>query len=328
MARELVGMAGVVLLVLVSATGATAAEPPTVTGEMFDEWMTELNNWGRWGEDDQLGALNLITAEKRKAAAALVLDGVSVSLAHEVLTAPASDNPSPFEHQMTPTGSSPWVVDHLAVSYHGLAHTHMDALCHVSYKGKFYNGVERSSVTEEGCPRLGISGVDKGIFTRGILIDIPWLKGVDALEPGTPVTRSDLEAWEKKTGIEIQPGDALLLRTGRWARRAEHGAWSTADGFAGFHASAIPWLKERDPAILGSDAGLDVMPAQLENGRGISPIHMFAIVALGANILDNGDFEELAAEAKARGRWEFLLTFAPMRIVGGTGSPLNPIATF
>lgn len=145
----------------------------------------------------------------------------------------------------------------------------MDALCHVSYKGDFYNGVKRRDVTSEGCPRLGIDAVSGGVFTRGVLIDMAWLKGVDYLEPGTPVTLYDLVAWEEKTGVVVQPGDAVLLRTGRWTRRAREGPWGGR--FAGFHASCIPWLKERDIAILGTDAGLDVMPSVIEGGHLADP---------------------------------------------------------
>ena len=316
-----------------SATTMSAAEPPKVTGAMFDEWMNELNNWGRWGDDDELGALNLITDKKRKAAAKLVKDGVSVSLAHEALKEKAADNPSPYEHKMVRTGGSDnpgnFVVDTIGVSYHGFAHTHMDSLCHVFYKDRYYNGISRESATEEGCTKLGIQGVHGGVFTRGVLVDVPWVRGVDYLEPGTAVTVEDLDAWEKKAGITVQPGDALLIYTGRWAARAAKGVWSTREhGLSGLHASAIPWLKKRDIAILGSDGGADVYPSGLVDGKGISPIHMFTLVGLGANILDVGDFEALAAEARTRGRWEFLLTFAPLRIGGGTGSPINPIATF
>ena len=321
------------LLILGVITPAYSAELPRVTGAMFDQWMNELNNWGRWGDDDQLGALNLIDDKKRKAAAKLVKDGVSVSLAHRILTEKALDNPRPYEHEMLLTGaadnSGNFVVDKIGVSYHGFAHTHMDSLCHVFYKDRYYNGISRETATKQGCTKLGIGGLHGGIMTRGVLVDVPWVRGLDYLEPGTAVTVEDLDAWEKESGVKVQPGDALLVYTGRWAARAAKGAWSTREhGLSGLHASTIPWMKERDIAILGSDGGADVYPPGLVDGEGIQPIHMFTLVGLGANILDVGDFEELAAQARSRNRWEFMLTFAPLRIDGGTGSPINPIATF
>ena len=313
--------------------GGRAQEPPTVTADMVEAWMTELSNWGRWGEKDQLGALNLITPEKRRAAAALVRDGVSVSLAHPMLKETAADNPNPLHHTMEATGAadSPasYAMDSYEINYHGFAHTHLDALCHVFHQGKMYNGYDRSTVGTEGCSELDIAAVQGGVFTRGVLMDFAWLAGVDYLEPGTAIYPADIEAWEAKTGITVGAGDAVLVRTGRWARRAEKGASSAALGAAGLHASVAPWLKERDVAILGSDAVSDVLPARVEGGEGFFlPIHQLTIVALGIPLIDNADLEEVAQEAEARGRWEFLLTLAPMRIEGGTGSPVNPIATF
>ncbi len=317
---------------LVAGVGV-AQDPPKVTAEMVESWMTELSNWGRWGENDQLGALNLITPEKRRAAAALVRDGVSISLAHPMLKEVAPDNPNPLKHTMEATGAADnpgsYAMDRYEIMYHGFAHTHLDALCHVWHNGKMYNGYERGTVGADGCSELDIAAVQGGIFTRGVLIDIAWLKGVDYLEPGTAIYPSDLEAWERKTGITVQSGDAVLVRTGRWALRAEKGASGAAGGAAGLHASCVPWLKERDVAILGGDTASDVMPARIEGATGfVLPVHQLMIVALGVPLIDNADLEEVAKEAVARGRWEFLLTLAPMRVEGGTGSPVNPIATF
>jgi kynurenine formamidase len=313
---------------------AIAAQPrDPVDVPTVERWMKELSNWGRWGKDDRLGAINLITPEKRKAAARLVVDGVSVSLAHDVLETESPDNPAPFEHTMTATGGpenpAPYAMDRYAVTYHGFAQTHVDALCHVFHDGKMYNGVDRATATTEGCKELDVTTMRDGVLTRGVLVDIAWLKGVDWLEPGTAIYPEDLEAWEKKSGIKVGPGDALLLRTGRWARREAKGAWGPMEGAAGLHVSCAPWLKERDVAILGSDAGSDVVPSGVTGAAGIYlPIHELAIVALGVPIIDNADLERASQEAQKRGRWEFLFTLAPLRVEGGTGSPANPIATF
>lgn len=299
------------------------------TREDIDRWMTELSNWGRWGKDDQLGALNLITPEKRKSAAALVRLGTAVSLARETNKENAADNPSPYDHNMVMTGSGnpgPWIVDSIGVLYHGYQHTHMDSLCHMFYRGKMYNGFPAEEVTKQGAGKLGIQNLKQGIMTRGILIDIPRLKGVPYLEPGTAVYAEDLDAWEKKTGIRIGSGDVIFLRTGRWTRREAKGAWDPDKGAAGLHASTAQWIRQRDVAMIGSDAGSDVLPSGID---GVThPVHQLMLVAMGVHIFDNCDLEELGRTCEKLKRWDFLLTASPIPVTGGTGSPLNPVAVF
>jgi len=289
----------------------------------FDELFKQVSNWGRWGKDDQLGSINLITPAKRKQALALAKTGDSVSLARNPMTERAEDNNSPFEHTML-RGNN---MDRYAVSYHGYAHSHIDALCHILYKDQTYNGYARADVnTDKGCTKLGIDNLKNGVITRGILVDIPRLKGVKYLEPGTAIYAEDLDAWEKKAGVKVASGDALLLRTGRWARRAEVGPWNVGQSAAGLHASAATWLKARGVALLGSDAAEDVTPSRVE---GVAlPIHTLCITAMGINLLDNQDLEALGAAAARFNRWEFMLTIAPVPVVGGTGFPVNALATF
>jgi len=313
----------IVFAMTVSLTG-TAEQPraPRNAAE-FDELFQKVKNWGRWGKDDQLGSANLVTVAKRKQAVALVKNGVTVSLAHNPLTERAEDNSNPFEHTML-RGFS---MDRYAVSYHGYAHSHIDALCHILYKDQTYNGYARAEVnTEKGCTKLGIDNLKNGVVTRGILIDIPRLKGVEYLEPGTAVYVQDLEAWEKKAGVKISAGDAILLRTGRWARRAKLGPWNVGQSAAGLHASVAPWIKEHGVAFAGSDDALDVTPSQVE---GVTlPIHTLFITALGINLLDNQDLEALGETAARLNRWEFMITINPVPVTGGTGFPLNAIAMF
>jgi kynurenine formamidase len=290
----------------------------------IDRMMTELSNWGRWGKDDQLGAINLITPAKRKQAAAIVKEGVPVSLAHDVEKERAADNSNPFQHTMILAGQ--YSLDSYSVNYHGYAHTHLDALCHVFYQGKMYNGFSQQEVTQKGADKLSIRNLKEGIFTRGILMDIPRLKGVAYLEPETPIYPEDLDAWEKKAGIKVSAGDVIFIRTGRWARRKAVGPWDVGRHAAGLHASCAKWLKDRGVAILGSDVASDVVPSQIE---GVAlPIHLLVLVAMGVNIFDNCDLEAVSEAAAKRNRWEFLLTAAPLAVPGGTGSPLNPIAMF
>lgn len=295
----------------------------------IDRLMTELSNWGRWGKEDQLGALNLITPEKRRQAYSLVKEGVTLSLARPVEKEIAPDNPDPFVHKMTLTGlNNPgqFASDLYSVAYHGHAHTHLDSLGHMFYKGKMYNGVPQETITERGASRLSIGNLQQGIVSRGVLVDIPRLKGVRYLEPGTAIYPEDLEAWEKRAGVRLSSGDIVIIRTGRWARRAAKGAWDIGKLSAGLHASCAAWLKKRDIAILGSDDGSDVAPSQVE---GVShPIHQLMLIAAGVHILDCCDLEALSDACQKRNRWEFLLTVAPLAVPGGTGSPVNPIAAF
>lgn len=305
------------------APQAAAAKP--VSRADFERWKKELSNWGRWGPDDQIGALNLITPAKRRQAAALVKEGFSVSLSRDADTVKAIDNPDPFEHSLIAIGA-----DRMGVIPHGVAHTHLDSLAHIHYDGVFYNGYkpDAASVMKSGHTRNSIHNLKNGIFTRGVLIDLPRLKGVPYLEPGTPIYAQEIEAWEKIAGVKVSAGDALFIRTGRWARRAATGPFdqNRTASRSGPSASMLPWLRQRDIALLGGDVPPSLAPTDVEGETGA--VHDFALVYLGVHVFDNVDLEALAEAAQARKRWEFLLTVAPLAIRGGTGSPANPIATF
>ncbi len=271
-----------------------------------------------------LGSVNLITPEKRKQALALAKTGQMVSLAHTLLTEKAEDNANPLEHTML-RGNS---MDRYAISYHGYAHSHIDALCHILYKDQTYNGYARADVnTDKGCTKLGIQNLRGGLVTRGVLVDIARLRNVPYLEPGTPIFVEDLEAWEKKANVKIQPGDAVFIRTGRWARRDALGPWNVGQHAAGLHASVAPWIKARGVSFLGSDAAEDVTPSMVE-GVALPGTHTLMITALGVNLLDNQDLEALGDAAAKLNRWEFMLTVAPMPVAGGTGFPVNALAMF
>lgn len=315
---------------LVLAQPAIAQEatpaPPAMSAADFDVMFNELSNWGRWGADDQRGTLNLITPDKRRQAASLVKEGISISLSQDLSTVQAVDNGTPMQMIMTAQEGSPVAMDEWRIFYHGLTYAHLDALCHARYKGKAYNGFAASEVDETGCATSGIEHLKEGILTRGILIDIPRLKGIPWLEPGTPVLASDIEAWEKQTGLTIGPGDVVLVRTGRWAKRADIGPYSLQSGSPGVHVSALPLLRERDAAVLGTDVGLDVIPTGVDEVA--IPTHTVAIASIGLLILDNADLEALAETAARLNRWEFMFSAAPIPVTGATGSVLNAVATF
>jgi kynurenine formamidase len=315
-----------VLLCSVSAFWVEAQTPQKLTKADFEKMMKELSNWGRWGKSDQAGTVNLITPAKRKAAAALVTEGYSVSLSRDTDTQPAVDNGSPFIHKMNLGVDNEFNMDEYSISFHGFAHTHLDALSHVFYQGQMYNGFPQSSAKPGGAEFLAVTAYREGIFTRGVLVDIPWLRHVPYLEATDVIYPEELDAWEKKTGVHIQSGDAVFIRTGRWALRAAKGPWDIAAHSAGLYASCARWFKQRDIAILGGDTANDVLPSRID---GVTfPLHQLLLVAMGTPMFDQCDLEPLAKAAATRNRWTFLLTAAPLRAAGGTGSPLNPIATF
>ena len=304
----------------------TAASHPLVTQAEYERWQTELSNWGRWGKDDELGTLNLITAAKRKQALALAKEGFSVSLARDANVTKEVDNPCPQLWELT-TDRPETVTDSIAYPcIHGPGTTHLDSFAHMFFDGKMWNGYSRNLVTKQGgASKVSILTMKNGIVTRGVLYDIPRLKGVSYLEPGTRIFPADLEAWEKKSGVKVTAGDALILRWGKWARRAKLGP-QAGDEAAGFDNTVIPWLKKRDIGLLvwETPGYLPQPPGDLIRNA----VHNFVLEILGVHILDRADLEALSEAASARNRWEFMLTVAPLPIPNGTGSPVNPLAMF
>ena len=265
-----------------------------------------------------------------KQAAASIKDGISVSLEHPVLTAHAPDNSDPLVHTMTATSQNPilgaYAMDRYEIPFHGYGHSHTDALGPAFCDRKMYNGHAQGEVTSAGAGKNDIAVFRNGIVTRGVLIDIPRLKGVPYLEPQAAIYVEDLEAWEKKAGVRVGSGDAVFARTGRWARRAAKGPWNVGEELAGRHASTVPWFKKRYIAILSGDGAGDVLPSQVP---GVSqPVHFLMLISMGTPLFDNCDLEQLAETANRLGQWEFLFFAAPLAVPGGTGSPLNPITVF
>jgi len=283
-----------------------------------------LSHWRRWGTDDQLGTLNFVTAEITAAAASAVRSGQTVSCARPLPTQPGPDNPNPVVHHMTGTATEGYGADYFALAPHGYATSHIDALCHIFHAGQMYNGYSAEAVTAHGAGKLGIHHLRSGVITRGVLIDIPSVRGVEALAPGEPIFPEDLEAAETAMAVTVQRGDALLVRTGRWRWRERHGPWTPTEGMAGLDASCLAWLHQREVAVLGSDGISDVWPSRIEGVP--MPIHTVAIVAMGVHLLDNLDLDELGLACAAADRWHFLFVVAPLVLNRGTASPVNPIA--
>ncbi|MEB3733999.1 cyclase family protein [Pseudomonas neustonica] len=328
-------LCGSLLVVPVWAGGKAGwmpAEAKAMSKAEFDALWKGISNWGRWGKDDELGALNTITPEIRANAAKLVTDGVTVSLAREVSKLKgAYPSNSPFDHKLMIHELGPHqlaATDRYAFDYHGEALTHIDALSHFAHKGFLYNGFPVSGLKPDGADKLGIENVAvNGIFTRAVLVDVPRFIKEKWMEPGQALTIEFLKEWEKRTGVTVGPGDVLLIRTGRWARVAELGDWSVlAEGSAGVHASVAAWVKERDIAAVGSDGGSDVMPSNVEGL--FTPFHELVQASLGVILFDGLDLQTVAEEAAKRGRHTFLFVASPIRVPGGTGAPINPLAVF
>jgi kynurenine formamidase len=321
-------VAAILGLLVSSATlqGQQGAERESLTKPQFDQLFSQLSNWGRWGKDDQLGTLNLITPARKREAAALVKAGISISLARDLNAEKAIDNPDPFRDTMNLGVDGKFNMDAYTVDFHGFAFSHFDALSHTYYNGHLYNGFSDSSITATGAQKLDTVQYRDGVFTRGVLVDVPWMRGLPYLEKNAYVSGKDLDAWEAKTKVHIHSGDAVLIRTGRWALRDAKGPWDIANAAAGLDPSAIAWLRKRDAAFLVSDAAHDAIPSAVS---GVDfPIHVLAIVAMGMPLADQCNLEDVAKESQLLHRYTFLLTLAPVRIKGGTGALVNPIATF
>jgi kynurenine formamidase len=349
-ARERLRMLGAIALSgMTPAMQAAGTEkyPRDLTKEDIDHWMTELSNWGRWGKDDQAGTCNLITPAKRKEAAALVKEGVSISMALDADIAPKGAAPEPapsaepggrgrfprytWQHTMRSTGlnmrgPSGYAVDSIASTFHGNNTTHLDALSHFIFNGHTYNGFPAGSITEWGAEKNDVMPFKDGFFTRGVLIDWPRFKNVPYMGDDEAIYAEDLDAWEKKSGVKIASGDCVLLRTGRWKRVAEKGPLDLNVKAPGLYASCAKWLKERNIALLGSDVVQDVRPSRVEGVN--QPIHQLFLVAVGTPLFDNCDLEAVSERAAALRRSTFCMTVAPLRVPGATGGPFNPLATF
>jgi kynurenine formamidase len=295
---------------------------------------TAPSNWNRWGPEDQRGTLNLITPERRRAALGSVRSGRTVSCARDLVPGlmPYARGATAVEFDMVRSGAdappdaAAGASEHLGMVFHGRYVTHLDSLAHVFDRGRLYNEVDAREVSPAGTRTHAVTVASEGIVTRGVLLDAARHRGVTELADGTPVEADELDAIARAQGVTPRPGDAVLLRTGHGARVA---AWRPGDapltGYAGWAPSCLPWLHRHDAAVAGADTAQDPLPAPADVRY---ELHVTGIVRLGLWLLDNCDLEELAAACESERRWDFLFVIAPLRLAGGTGSPVNPIAIF
>ena len=302
----------------------------------LDELYEQVKNWGRWGADDERGALNHLTDVHRAHAASLVRHGVAVSMAHNLPITPSAETPFPAHHHMLASGDGRDSTgipgyeacgDYIGTQVHGLGITHIDALCHMFVKGEMYNGRPTTDVRSTGARTNTIMSAADGIIGRGVLLDVPAADGVDFFPHDRSVTVAHLEAAEERQKVHVGEGDILLISTGRDFRRTQKGGALSpfADGLCGLHPTCLPWLHERRIAVLGSDGISDHMP-YIGTPEWPFPIHQIGITGIGLHLIDNMHLAPIASACADRSRWEFLLTVLPIRIPGGTGCPVNPVA--
>jgi kynurenine formamidase len=304
-----------------------------MTADEFRALFDEVRNWGRWQDRAERGALNYLTAAETADAARLVRSGVTVSLSLPLSTEKRPDSPEPADHHMTMltdvpigTGSERFAKDYIGADYHNDGHSHIDAFCHVAFDGLLYDGEPDSAITREGARSGTIGLLQNGLVGRGVLLDVPRVKNVPWLEPGEHVFPADLEAAEREHGVRAGRGDILLVRTGHVRRLAELPSWDTRNAKAGLHPTTASFLAERCVSAVGSDGNNDTAPSTTE-GIGF-PIHVLTLNAMGVHLLDYLQLEDLVQRCQEERRWEFLFVAAPLRITGGTGSPVNPITIF
>lgn len=307
-----------------------------LSNKEFEDLFQSVSNWGVWGDDDIRGTLNYVTPDCVRKAAVLVRSGRTVSMAVPINKVAGPDNPHPVAHYMVQTldshsalGEPGFALDYLAGEIHGDCHTHIDALCHVAYKGRLYNGGNATDINSREPGFQDITTYANGIVGRGVLLDIPRLRGLKWLEPGEAVTPSELERCEEEEGVRLREGDILIFRTGHHRRRLELGPWNNAydgEGKAGLHPTSISLLHERKVAAFFPDGDGETVPSGVE---GVAyPIHALQIAAMGMVCADSLNLEDVAATCEEERRWEFLILAAPLRLPEGTGSFFNPIAIF
>jgi kynurenine formamidase len=311
-------------------TPGNSERSPALDSAAFTALYQRLRRATPWGPDDRRGALNYLTPDRVLAAAAEVRLGRTVTLEAPIETRAAPDNPEPAMDEMTGTGDQAdpggltFARDRLTMNVHGNADSHIDALCHVMYRGRLYNGVPADTVTSAGAAELSIEVARNGIVGRGVLLDIPRLHGVPWLEPGDHVTLDDLTRAEEAQQVRVGEGDLLFVRVGHRERRNALGPWDSAATRAGLHPTAMEFVAERKVAALGSDSNNDTSPSVAE---GVDfPVHVLALNAMGLHLLDWLQFDNLVPLCAEFGRWSFCCVIAPLRLAHGTGSPVNPIA--
>jgi kynurenine formamidase len=295
--------------------------PPTQA--RVEGYFKELNNWGRWGDNDQVGTVNLITANKQATARALVRTGRTVSLARDITPQPALMYHITFPLNRERADA---VIDRFDLVYHGYTITHIDALCHIAFDGQLYNGRPfAQSLSPAGATWCPIDPLFDGITTRGVFLDIAAGRKEGYVTVGKPVTPGELNAAAARAGVKVEPGDVVVVRSGQEAFQRANPDWvPRVSPHPGLHISCLEWFREHDIAAIA----WDMMDERLSGYAGFGLGTHLAIPFLGLALIDNVYPEQLVAACAEAGRYEFLFTATPLRLVGSTGAPSNPLAIF
>jgi kynurenine formamidase len=308
-----------------------------LTAQTVRDWGAALSNWGRWGHDDEIGTLNLITPERVAAAAASVTEGLVVSCGVDF----NAEGPMPGvgrfnpRHTITQTGHDQdlpggfrYADDNLELTLQ--CATQWDALSHVYYDEHLYNGRPASVITKDGAEANSIDRLKERVVGRGVLLDVASAKGVEWLDDGAVISPDDLDAAADAHDVEIHPGDVLLVRTGRMARVHAEGEWGQSYVLGpspGLSVRCAHWLKDKDIAAVACDnVGVETMPGEVDDC--MMPLHMICLRDMGLTFGEIFDMERLATVARDRNRFDFMFVAVPLPITGAVGSPINPIAIF
>ena len=300
-----------------TAPAAAQSDPPLPSQAEVESWYRDLRNWGRWGDDDQKGAVNLITPEKSAAAARLVRNGRKVSMSRVFEPAQHFIRKSP-----RPNGAGA-CVDYLGFIYHGQTVTHIDALCHMWDVDGMWQGHDPDvGVTTQGAAWGAIDAWSDGIVTKGVLLDVPRHRGEPHVTPERPVQGWELEEIAQAQGVAVEPGDALLVHSGREAYVRAGNQYAGGDR-PGLGVTCARFIRDHDVSLLGWDM-MDSRP----DPYGLAfPVHG-VLFNYGVALIDNALLEPLADACAEEGRYAFLLMVLPLKATRGTGSPVNPIAMF
>lgn len=322
--------------------------PPTIA--TVRELSERYSNWGRWGDDDELGTLNLVTPQTVIAAAQTVRSGRVVEMGLPIDDAGPQSGSGAFGrfnpiHLMIRDGADVAAGTTIRDFYGGedkhlrgaddiiimplQSGTQWDALSHIFFEGKMYNGYPADQVSSKGALKNAITAGCDRMIGRGVLLDVPAALGVPWLEPGHAISSDDLEACERHQGVTVGEGDFVFVRTGQMAQVRDRGSWGDyAGGSApGLGLDSVPWIGDRQIAALATDTwGMEVRPNETPDTN--QPLHIVLLVHMGLWVGEIFDLEGLAQACVEEGRWEFMFTGPPLRITRAVGSPLAPIAVF
>jgi hypothetical protein len=312
----------------------------TVVEDEIDSYFEALNNWGRWGTNDDAGTLNLLTPERIIDATRLIQRGRTVSCARTLnLNEPnGSGQGHQGQHFMIKTGEGApdrgrWSTnDWVGYACHGFDNTHLDSHAHALWNGMMYNGRRATLCTSlDGAMAGDLTPAFSGIFGRGIFVDGAELRHREWLSPGDAITPSDLDSWYQSHDVLSKAGDLLLVSTGRHASEQAGHSLDPQLGVAGLSPTCLPWLRQHDVAVLITDVIADAMPAPTSaegSHRPQTPIHSVGIAGMGLWVIDNAQLGALKAACAEEGTVEFFIGISPPALERVTGSLVNPVAIF